>query len=505
MVRKYSCAGALLVCLLLVAGQLDGLEKTIELGKEGLWSGALSFDGVSPVPGRWGFQDLALETGAYTPDSATELLLHFDSPVTTDATGAYTFANAGPVISNSAPAMGTGSAAFTGAKQGVSLHGQRNGMFDTGAVWGDFTIEFWLDPATLSDGESIVAWTGSARGPQGAGRLVSQSLRCFIRNRKLVWDFQNLFTLPTGESLPVTLMGTRQLLPRVWHHHMLSFDSRLGLLEYRLDGAPEAIAHVTDTGRETGSIAAPVIGQEYSGPLALGQGFTGFMDELRISRRLVDDPVLSRFLGKTGSATFQIQDLGFSGTRIARIEAVTTTPSDSAVEFFYQAADIWNGKKLLAGDDGWVPFIPGTDFADTLKARYIQLRVELFPDGTRTQSPRLSSLKIVYEPNIPPAPPAGLMATPGNGKVTLAWRTVNDLNVKGYMVYYGGSPHSYMGTGATQGDSPIDAGSATSLSIEGLVNGDLYYFSVVAYDASDPRQQSEFSTEVSARPSRIYK
>ncbi len=111
---------------------------------------------------------------------------------------------------------------------------------------------------------------------------------------------------------------------------------------------------------------------------------------------------------------------------------------------------------------------------------------------------------IVYEPNLPPTPPAGLIATPGNGKVTLSWRKVNDLNVKGYLVYYGSAPHSYLGTGATQGDSPIDAGAGTTLVIDGLQNGSLYYFSVVAYDSSDPRQQSQFSPEVSARPSRIY-
>jgi hypothetical protein len=97
------------------------------------------------------------------------------------------------------------------------------------------------------------------------------------------------------------------------------------------------------------------------------------------------------------------------------------------------------------------------------------------------------------------------VATPGNGKVTLTWRTVNDLNVKGYLVFYGTSPHNYLGTGAAQGDSPIDAGASTTLEIGGLENGSLYYFAVAAYDTSDPRQQSEFSGEISARPSRMYK
>ena len=89
--------------------------------------------------------------------------------------------------------------------------------------------------------------------------------------------------------------------------------------------------------------------------------------------------------------------------------------------------------------------------------------------------------------------------------MTLSWRPVSELDVKGYMLYYGTSPHNYLGTGAAQGDSPVDAGAKTSIEIDGLTNGNLYYFSVVAYDDSEPPQKSDFSPEVSARPSRIYK
>jgi hypothetical protein len=510
MVRKHSRSGRILLCLLFLASSLSALEKSIELGKGNMWSDMQTMEDVTAVPGRWGFHDLALTSGEYAPDSATELLLHFDAADTSDATGAYVFDGAPPLVTDAVSALGGGSAAFTGSAQPVSLRPPHDAMFSPGAVWDDFTIEFWLYPATLSNGESIMAWTGALQDER-TSRLVSQSVRCVVRDRKLSWEFQNLFTLPSaggppsGERLPVTLVGTRQLLPRIWHHHMVRFDSRQGLLEYRLDGVPEAILHVTDTGKETGSIAVARVGLAHAGPLVLGAGFTGFLDEVRISRRSVDNPVLSRFLGKTGAATSRILDLGFSSTRIARIDAVASTPSDSSVEYYYQAADTWNGKKLLKGPTDWLPFTPGADFKDTLKARYIQLRVELYPDGRRAQSPRVSDLTIVYEPNLPPMPPAGLTATAGNGRVTLTWRKVNDLGVKGYLVYYGGAPHTYLGTGAQQGDSPLDAGATTTMEIDGLDNGSLYYFAVTAYDSSDPRQQSDFSPEVSARPSRIFK
>ena len=494
------------MCLLLVAHPAQCREKSIEFGKEHLWSDIQTLDGVTRVDGRWGFKDLALSYGEYVADDSTELLLHFDGDATTESPEPYQYVTQGPRIQTKVFALGGGSAMFTGEGSSVSLEAQHGALFARGAVWGDVSIEFWLYPATFSDGETILSWTGTAQeGESDHPQLTPQEMRCFIKERRLVWDFQNFFTLPTGEGLPVRLSGTRKLIPRVWHHHLLRFSARTGLLEYLIDGVPEAIVHVTDTGKEAGSVAIPRLGLGEAGPLVLGDGFTGFLDELRISRRVVDDPMTQRFAGKTGTATSQIIDLGFTATRISRIEAVFTTPGDSGVEFYYQVSDLWQSPRLLKTQTDWVSFIPSTDFKDTVRGRYLQLMVVLYPDGTRNLSPRVSSLRVVYEPNEPPSPPAGLMATPGNGKVTLSWRTVTELDVKGYMVYYGTSPHNYLGTGAEQGNSPVDAGTKTSIEISGLTNGSLYYFSVVAYDDSVPPQKSDFCPEVSARPSRIYK
>jgi hypothetical protein len=507
MVRKGIVSGALALCLLLPAAYLPAMEKTVELGKEALWADLQTVDGVTRVSGRWGFQDLALAAGEYAPDKWTELLLHFDAASEGDAAGAWSFTGPPPDISPALPALGSGSARFSGARAGTSLGWTEGSLFSPGSAWGDFTIEFWLYPATLADGETVFVWSGATRDGK-EGKLVTQSARCSIKDRRLLWEFDGIFALPAalgGARLPMTLLGARQLLPRAWHHHLLRFDSRIGLLEYALDGAPEAVVHATSNGRESGAMAAPRVGRERSGPLILGPGFTGFIDELRISRRYVETPTLQRYLGKTGTATSRIIDLGFSSTRVLRIEAVTSTPADSSVEFYYQVADAWTRQKNLLGPSAWVPFAPPGDFKDGLRGRYVQLMVELFPDGTRTHSPRVSSLRVVYEPNFPPIPPAGLAAAPGNGKVTLSWRKVNEPGVKGYRIYYGGEPRSYLGNAATEGPSPLEAGEATTFTLNGLENGTLYYFAVVAVDTSDPPQQSEFSAEVSARPSRIYK
>ena len=511
MVRNGIRSGAPVVCLFLlalivVASPASCLERSLELGKDRLWSDMQSLDGVMRVDGRWGFKDLALAYGEYVADSATELLLHFDGQTGPEPAGAYRFLGDGPRIQDKIFVLGGGSAMFNGDRKGFSLESPPGALFAPGAIWGDVSIEFWLYPATLSDGETVLSWTGSMKaGDAAQSQLAAQSMRCMVRDRKLAWDFRNFFILPSGQGLPVTLAGTRKLIPRVWHHHLLRYRSSEGLLEYLIDGVPEAIAHVTDNGWESGSVAVPRLGLEETGPLVLGAGLTGFVDELRISRRFVDDPMIQRFKGRTGTATSAVIDLGFAATRIARIEAVYSTPGDSGVEFYYQVSDAWKSPKLLKTDADWVPFEPPTDFKDTLHGRFLQLMIVLYPDGTRNISPTVSDVRVVYEPNEPPAPPAGVVATPGNGKVTLSWRPVSEVGVKGYSIYYGTSPHNYLGTGAAQGDSPVDPGTRTSIEITGLTNGNLYYFAVAAYDGSEPPQRSEFSGEVSARPSRIYK
>ena len=380
MIRNGIRSGALLVCFLLAAASAKCLEKSIELGKEHLWGDMQSLDGVTRVDGKWGFKDLALSYGEYAPDGSTELLLHFDNESPPEPERAYRFIDSAPRIENKVFALGGGSALFNGERSGVSLEAPPGALFAPGAVWGDVSIEFWLYPATLSDGETVLSWTGAARaGEPGSSQLAAQSMRCYIKERKLVWDFQDFFALPTGSWLPVTFSGTRKLIPRAWHHHLLRFNARSGLLEYLIDGVPEAIAHVTDNGRESGSIAVPRLGLQEAGPLVLGAGFTGFLDELRVSRRVVDDPMIQRFAGKTGTATSSIIDLGFTATRISRIEATYTTPGDSGVEFYYQVSDVWRNPRLLKTDTDWVPFTPPGDFKETLKGRYLQLMVVLVP------------------------------------------------------------------------------------------------------------------------------
>jgi hypothetical protein len=69
--------------------------------------------------------------------------------------------------------------------------------------------------------------------------------------------------------------------------------------------------------------------------------------------------------------------------------------------------------------------------------------------------------------------------------VTLAWDagSPND-NLLGYMIHYkAGAPGPpYDGTGANEGESPIDVGLSTTFTLTGLDETETYYFSLTAYN-----------------------
>ncbi len=92
-----------------------------------------------------------------------------------------------------------------------------------------------------------------------------------------------------------------------------------------------------------------------------------------------------------------------------------------------------------------------------------------------------------------PAAPTGLMATPGNKKVTLDWDDNTEADLAGYNVYrseVSGGPYTKVATVATV--------TLSKHNDTGLTNGTTYYYVVTAFD--DSGNESGYSAEVSATP-----
>jgi hypothetical protein len=489
------CIASLLLC---ICRSASAREESIVLGRGDAWQDIERVENLVLVPGRWGSLDIVLADNAYPLEAEADLLLHFDGKPTSDATGAYRAREDGSLLSSRIVARGAGSGAFESTRGGLLLSPGAGSLFGPDSWPDDFSIEFWLYPLLLEDGEEILWCRGSRWREEVA---LEQLVSVRVRNRKLSWRFENFFVPPSGAEFLLVLEGLQPLIPKRWGHHLLRYRRSSGLLEYVVDGIPEAVAYVTDTGDEEGAQLAPHLQAAGPASLNIGRNYTGFIDELRVSRRFEEQPRLARYENRTGRAVSRVFDLGYSGTELKRVASIFRQPQDAEVYFFYRLADRLDAGREPASD--WVQFSPGSPLTGA-RGRYVQVMLELFPNGRRDRSPEVSELRIVYEQDLPPAPPAALRAQAGDGKVVLSWQPVNDQDVGGYRIYYGEAPGNYLGRGSAQGDSPLDVGNVTRFEVSGLQNGRLYTFAVAAYDAADPPHLSRFSREVSARPSSLF-
>jgi len=479
---------------------LPAFEETLVMGREDGWSRLEMMDGVVLKQGQEGFPDLFLRDGEYSPESSAgtpDLILHFNGEGNPGA--GYVWEDPSRLLfSSTEKVLGEGALAFNANHLPAVLRPRTGALLSAGTSPRNFTLEFWVYPARLSQGEAVFSWEGAWKGE---GYMLPQSLSARFSEQRLVWTFRNFFLPAFGGQTEFVLRGNTRLLPRVWHHHLIRYDSLTGLLEYLIDGVPEAVVFTTSSGREAGEIYLPECGSLAETEITLGNGLVGLLDELRLSSRIIADPQLDRYRRTTGSARTGLLDLGPSGARLVRIDTRETLPSDSAVYYFYR----FSPRMFLREDDqpGWTEFRPGEPLETPEPGRYLQLMIQLLPDGTASRSPRVSSLSVVYEPQLPPLPPSYVLAEPENGSVLLQWNSLSQEGELGYRIYFGDKPGDYFGT-SSSGSSPLDAGSATSFRVKGLENGRLYFFSVVTYSLEDPSLRSEFSREVSARPSRFY-
>lgn len=466
------------------------------MGREDNWKDFISLTNMIKKQGKWGSLDLVLDDAEDHISRDTDLLLYFNSTHLIDETGNYTISGKQIMINTNDSVSGGGSGLFERNKYTLSLKATPGALFYSGTLWGNFTLQFWMKPLTLSDSEIILSWTGSRLFDK---QILDQSIRCILSGRKLKWEFKNFFFPPSGKGYRIEFTGITSLLPREWHHHMIRFNSTKGLLEYFVDGFPEAVQYTTEAHRDRGDVCLPFIGDLLPGELKIGEYFTGLIDEFSITGDYIDEPSLGRFSGKKGSGFTRVFDTKHTGSFLKKINAVYSRPEETEIYFYYRTADVLHLWNDLGSE--WIQFQPGESFNADTRGRYIQLLVEFFPDGAQTSSPVLSSITIVYEPDLPPPPPPGVVAVPGNQRVTLFWKRVNLRDVAGYEIYYGERPGSYNGRVSLQGESPINAGNVTEFEITGLENGRIYYFTVVAYDNSPIPHQSVFSKEVHARPS----
>jgi hypothetical protein len=394
---------------------------------------------------------------------------------------------------------------------------------------GSFTIEFFLFPRVVETSAEIFLW--SAVLNDGKNQFVRASV---VRN-KVSLVFDGFFTsADNARTLSLRLSSNKTLVPEKYSHHLIRFDRNTGLLEYMVDGVPEDARYTTESGGEgepslSNEIYEPLTGRQ--GKLVIGKGFNGIIDEFNLYAGFIDTGTadMARYPARAGWIESETIDMGSSGATLVRLlatggyartgeqgrrenesnryvgalggqtvswqgEAAETFPDSSAMQFFVRAQETPFGWE----QNEWTAVKPGA--ALNMKGRYAQLAAAFYPSADRSGAPYLASLSLVYKAVSPPSPPEKINVMAGDGFIELQWQRNPQPETGGYLVYMGTRSGEYWEW------PPLDAGNATSLRIDGLENGTLYYFSISTYTdhAKDgnggERVAGISSKEIRARP-----
>jgi hypothetical protein len=521
----------LAVFLIISVSGLFGIgEKTITIGAASGWRVMENRPGLTEIFQLRPYPVMALSSAGAAFSSVPDLYLSFDegSPGRfRDQYGHYdvTVSAALGSVGESAR-RGSGAASFqggedlrfsglasNGSREPIVIYPRQGALLAPGNHIRNFSIEFWLCPTSLENGEQILAWASVYEGP---ANYVYQRIQCTVSRNRLQWSFSNFFFDVMG-NIPArntyTLTGS-PILPKTWSHHLIRYNADLGLLEYLVDGRLEALDYITSTGRERGEVYTPITGQDSS--LVLGGHFTGLMDEFRIYSHYLDNPLITRYAQQGARAESQTLDMLSVQSRLVRLEARggrVSGPGNirndytgresfrfedySELRFYIRLSN----NPYQWDDKPWIPVQPWATLPETYTGRYVQVAVEFFPSADGEATPYLEELNLVYRTADSIPPPSLVTAQARDGAVELSWRTVVDSNLGGYMVYFGTSQENYFGAAGIS--SPLDVGNRTSIRIDGLQNGTLYFFTVTSYDRVY-REPGEFSREAAARPMREF-
>ena len=472
--------------------------ETIQLGGRAGWDTIALLENTVFTDGWQGGEDIVLEDWRERVDATSDLLVTFDGHLGDEA-GNYDLDPGGARVVDVLRRFGAGAAAFNGREM-VSYVPRGSALLTPYSQPGSFSIQLWLYPIRVNEGASIVRWRGALLN---AGSPVLQELRFEVDDGRLHWTLSNLISeaQPDGNRSisSVRLSARRGLIPERWSHHGLRFDAATGQLSYRVDGVPEAIVYLSESGEEDGSAHAIVFGSDTGDGLVVGEGYHGVMDELHIAADATIGPRPTRYSGESGSAVTAPLFLGSRGTRVERVRVHAHKPGLTEVRTWYRlAGGVVSDDLRAALDAPWRELPLDGELAPDERGAWIQLRFDLLSDAERRESPRVRQAHIVYRPELPPPTPRAVTGIGIPGGVEIAWDPVVTEDLAGYRVYFGERPRRYIGTANRV--SPLDVGLDTTVRIEGLRPDGAYVFAVESYDLHG--RQSRLSTEIQVRAGR---
>ena len=350
-----------------------------------------------------------------------------------------------------------------------------------------FTIEFYLNPYQIRMNSKVL----SKISIYNNGNSTEYSgVRASIIDGKLVWRFDNLF-MYNGQYSNITLSAGESLKHNEWRHHSVSFDAKTGKLVKYIDGLEEEVLYLTSSGDINGSPYMLNINNIIYDPLYLGQGFIGGIDAFSFTPIFKKNFNLYKYL-KNGEIISEVIDFTNNNIFIDSINYRANISNGTYIDIYYRISDSY-----FLPEDNFVEWkrLNGNNIINE-RGRYIQIRTEFQSDTERNISPILNNMEIVYHNGKAPQKPINLTATAVNNSAVLRWEGSHE-NITGYKIYYGTKSGIYNNAD----NIPIIVGNQTEYVINGLINGETYYFTITAIGGEGGNIESAFAEEVFVRTS----
>ncbi len=379
--------------------------------------------------------------------------------------------------------VGQRAAAFAGDNSLVFAPGPSTLFF--GSESSSFTIDFWLLPSRLGDGEIVMSYEATMIGR--SEQRIRQSIVCYIEGDKLIWRFENIFF--THEERPVTLeIHGEMMLPNQWTRHSIRYNAEDNRLEVLDGNVVTGVRHVNDQNHQNGDAVSPLFFRGTQRRLRIGD-FVGYLDSFSITPRFVSDLSNAHYMAH---GVYVSEPIDLFGNRPNSITLQSITENYSELRIFLRSG---NNATILANSNApWIPYTVGSDLRNHKFDRFVQVRIDFFAGASAQTSPLLQNIIMNYERLPPPPRPGALTFTREGSSVRISWKPLMLAGVSGYKLYFGENSGDYYGV-IGELRSPLELGLSHSVLVTGLTPGKRYYFSLTAYDANVPGRESAFSVE----------
>ena len=471
---------------------------------------ALTSPAENPVPGDWGYL-LLRDTGDHQPfDHLTYALIEYAGGATVDNNGALRMDNAWPILNNLTIRYS--------ASDGAHFYNNAIGMINASHIyanagWGiqalseDFSAtnsELYVHnneeggiylngsgPVWLSD--SVIA-NNTGRGVEArSGGLDFY----FYRNR-----VEGNQTSRTGAGVFVTSVNLASIHDNVIIGNHSSYNGGGIKCQYGCQISHNVIAHNQAPIGGGIFLVSGVSEVQYNvivGNDAETDGGGLFANYLDSDTRVSHNTFLHNEAGERGSAIY----IGKDDVEIVANTLLYNTSPVTTGAVYIENLPLVNANNIYdntpydldnANPQGTADVNAENNWWGTTNSGDIYLRIWDWFDDPELGMVDFEPFKLSHVITAPISPPIGFSVSADGTDLTLTWAANPESDLDGYKIHYDNDDTSfpYTGSGANEGDSPIDVGDTTSYTLSGLSVG-TYYLSVTAYDfyADGERDQTE--------------